>query len=212
LPSRPFAKCAASLIGWSGNPASDQRKAVSFARRAIEVAGNDPAVLANAAYTLEAFGEDLSAMTALVDRALTLNPSYARGWYISAWMRLSAGYPDLAIEQIETSLRLNPREYVGVPTLVTSWAHFLGRRFDVAAQHFRMAMRQVPGSPWPYRGLAACLAHLGQLADAREAIRELEGIDDAGTPNQMRTANPELDELLLSGLRLVMPKPFMNHK
>jgi len=27
------------------------------------------------------FGEDIGAMTALADRAVTLNPSFARGWY-----------------------------------------------------------------------------------------------------------------------------------
>ena len=49
-------------------------------------------------------------MIALVDRALALNPSFARGWYISGVLRLWAGQPDLAIEHVETSLRLSPRE------------------------------------------------------------------------------------------------------
>lgn len=51
-------------------------------------------------------------MTALADRALTLNPSYARGWHASALLRLFAGESDLAIEHVETSLRLSPRARV----------------------------------------------------------------------------------------------------
>jgi hypothetical protein len=67
------------------------------------VAADDPGTLANAALALASFGEDIGAMMALVDRALALNPSYARGWHISGLLRLWAGQPDLAIEQIQVS-------------------------------------------------------------------------------------------------------------
>jgi adenylate cyclase len=80
------------------------------ARQALEVAENDPGVLANAAFVLALFGEDIGAMLALADRALALNPSFARGWFTSGALRVWAGQPDLAIEHIETSLRLSPRE------------------------------------------------------------------------------------------------------
>ncbi len=77
--------------GRSDDRETDSRKGIDFARRALEVAGDDPAILANAGYTLAYFGEDIGSMTALVDRALTLNPSFARGWYISGAVRLWAG-------------------------------------------------------------------------------------------------------------------------
>ena len=89
------------------NPVSDgsaldrdayRQKGIEFARRALAVAGNDPGVLADAAFALACFGEDIDAMTALVDRALAFNPNYARGWYASSFMRLWAGQTDLAIE------------------------------------------------------------------------------------------------------------------
>jgi hypothetical protein len=48
------------------------------ARQALDVAGDDPVTLANAAYALAYFGEDVGGMIGLVDRALTLNPSFAR--------------------------------------------------------------------------------------------------------------------------------------
>ena len=78
-------------------------------------AENDPRILANAAIVLAHFGEDIGAMIGLVDRALALNPSFARGWYLSGFLRVLAGQPDLAIEHVETSLRLSPRERVGAP-------------------------------------------------------------------------------------------------
>ena len=51
------------------------------------MAENDPGILANAAFVLAYFGEDIGAMIGLVDRALALNPSFARGWYVSGVLR-----------------------------------------------------------------------------------------------------------------------------
>jgi hypothetical protein len=62
-------------------------------------------------------GEHIGAMIGLVDRALALNPSFARGWYASGALRLWAGQHDLAIEHAETSLRLSPRERTGTPLI-----------------------------------------------------------------------------------------------
>jgi TolB-like protein len=95
------AVCCARLVvdGRSENPEADALKGADFARRALEVAGDDPVILANAAQALANFGEDIGAMMALVDRALALNPSFARGWHISGAVRLWAGEPDVAIEQ-----------------------------------------------------------------------------------------------------------------
>src|SRR5258707_4236188 len=44
---------------------ADALKGADFARRALEVAGDDPGVLTNAAQALAYFGEDIGAMMAL---------------------------------------------------------------------------------------------------------------------------------------------------
>jgi len=81
-----------------------------LARRALRGAGDDPGTLARAAYMLGYSGEDFDAAIALIDRSLELNPSFARGWYYSGWLRLWAGQQGLAIDHFETALRLNPRD------------------------------------------------------------------------------------------------------
>ena len=48
-------------------------------------------------------------MIALVDRALALNPNYARGWFINGVLRYWAGQPDIAIGHFESGLRFSPR-------------------------------------------------------------------------------------------------------
>ena len=190
------------LDGRSENPAADRLKGTDFARRALEVAGDDPEVRANAAVALAYFGEDIDAMMALIDSALALNPSFARGWSISAMRRLWAGRPDIAIEHAEIALRLSPRARVGSPLLAIGAAHFLCRRFDEAVPKLLLAMQDDPGFPEPHRFLAACYAHMDRLEDARDIIARLRSITSAVIPNAHYLRTLEHRELFLSGLRL----------
>ena len=89
------------------------RASISLGRRSRWE--NDPGILANAAFVLAYFGEDIGAMIGLVDRALALNPSSARGWHSSGVIRWWAGQPDLAIEHAEAALRLSPRDASACP-------------------------------------------------------------------------------------------------
>jgi hypothetical protein len=65
--------------GWAEEPDINRRKASDLARQALQAAQNDPGVLANAAFVLGIFNEDIGTMIGLVDRALALNPSFADG-------------------------------------------------------------------------------------------------------------------------------------
>src|SRR5213078_4593124 len=157
--------------------------------------------LVNAALPLAYFGEDIGAMMALVDRALALNPNFARGWFISGVLRMYAGQPDIAIEHVETSLRLSPRARVGPSLTVTGAAHFLARHFDEAVPKLLFAIQENPGYPQPYRYLAACYAHMGRLDDAREIVARLRTVTSVVVPVASFLRNVEQRELLLSGLR-----------
>jgi adenylate cyclase len=129
------------LDGRSENPAADGMKGADFARRAVEAAGDDPGVLVHAAQALAYFGEDIGAMMALVDRALALNPNYARGWLVSGILRYWSGQPDIAIEHAEASLRLSPRARIGTSVHAIGAAHFLCRRFDEAVPKLLLAIQ-----------------------------------------------------------------------
>jgi TolB-like protein/class 3 adenylate cyclase len=190
--------------GWAEEPETSRRKAIDLARQALQVAENDPGTLVNAAFALANFGEDIGAMTGLVDRALALNPSFARGWFLSGVLRIWAGQPDLAIEHVETSLRLSPRERVGVPLWAMGAAYFFKRQFDEAAAKLLRAIQDDPGYPSSYRFLAASYAHLGRLDEARAIVAKLRAITALVVPSDLPWRNPEHRELLLSGLRLAL--------
>ncbi len=189
------------LDGLSASPEMHRRRGPDFARRALQAAGDDPGTLANAALALSFFGEDMDAMIALLDRALALNPSFARGWYIRGILGNIAGRPDLAIESLEASLRLSPRGRFGQVFSAIGVALFFARRFDDALPKLLLAIQDDPDFPQPHRFLAACYAHLGRLDEARAAVARLRSITPVVVMDVSLYRNPELRELLLSGLR-----------
>jgi len=81
-------------------------------------------------------------MMALIDRCLALNPSYARGWFLSGAIRVHAGQPDVAIEHVENSLRLSPRDRLGAHFSVIGSAHFFARRFEEAVPKLLVAIQE----------------------------------------------------------------------
>jgi TolB-like protein/class 3 adenylate cyclase len=201
------ALCCFRLVvdGRSEDPEADRLKGTDFAKRALEVAGDDPGVLANAAYALAYFGEDIDAMMALADRAVALNPNSARSWALSAYLRIWAGQLDIALEHNEVSDRLSPRAHVGTSAFAVGCIHVLARRFDEAVPKLLLSIQEDPSAPHNYRYLAACYAHMGRLDEAREIIKRLRTIAPVMSSDAFSgLRNPEHRELLLSGLRLAM--------
>jgi TolB-like protein len=180
------------------------REGIRFAHQALAEAADDPNVLANAANALAFLGEDLDTQIDLIDRALALNPSFARGWYQSGSLRVWAGQPELAIDHIKKSLRLNPRGVGGSYFWVLGIANFFLRRFDEAVRLMPMAIQQTPAWPWPYRGLASCYAHLGRFDEARRIILRLPELTSEIEPTRLPFRRDQDRELFLSGLRLAV--------
>jgi hypothetical protein len=135
------------IDGASLDPQAEGRKAVDYASRALLMAPEDPITLANAAMPLAYFGEDIGAMMALVHHALALNPSYARGWYISGILSMWVGDQEVAIERGKTALRLSPRGGIGTAHSLFRHALFLCGRFDEAVPKllFGDPTRTAPG-------------------------------------------------------------------
>jgi adenylate cyclase len=201
------ATCCMHLTSEASAPDRDEirQKGIDFGHRASEVAKNDPAVLADAAYALACFGEDIDAMIVLVDRALAFNPSYARGWHISGFLRLWAGQTDLAIEHAGRALRLSPRAQAGVSSWLIGAALFFNRRFEEAVPRIRVAIEDMPVFPTSYRLLAACYGHMGLLDEAHATIARLRAITpDVMVNYPLPFRDPGHRELYLSGLRLAL--------
>jgi len=190
------------VSGWSKDVDQDRREGVNLARRALQVADGDPSVFAWSGYVLAYFGENIDAALELIDRALTLNPSFAQGWYFSGMIRLWAGQPELAIKHFETSLRLSPHARRAVTFMSIGVGHFFARRFEDAVAMLLRSLQERPSWVPTHRFLAACYAHMGRLDEARETIKRLQAVTSVVVPDATPLRNPEHRELFLSGLRL----------
>jgi adenylate cyclase len=188
--------------GWTDNPEENRRRGIDLARRALQVAGDDPNVLSHTGYTLAYFGEDIDVAIALLDRGLKLDPSSARGWQRIGWLRAWAGQPDLAIEHFEISLRLDPREQRANPFMGIGVAHLFARRFEEARATLLQSLQEKPNWVPSYRFLASCYAHMGRLDEAQETVKRLRTLTNVVVPGAENWRNPEHRELYLSGLRM----------
>jgi adenylate cyclase len=136
---------------------------------------------------------------------MALNPSFARGWHVSGFLRLNAGEYDTAIVHYERAMRLSPRARVGQSSLSIGQGHFYMRRFEQALPKLLLAIQEDRSVQVSYRHLAACYAHMGRLDEAREVVaqlRELTSVVIAAPGAFLR--NAERRELLFSGLRMAL--------
>ena len=193
--------------GWTDDFAANRQAGLQLAEQALQIGGDDPVVLAYAGFVLGYFGEDIDAALGFTERALALNPSYALGWMHSGNLNLYAGRTALAIEQLETALRLDPRGNRGFSLTLIGMAYFFDRCFKQASEKLLLSLQEPP-SYGRHRFLAASYAHLGRLKEAREIAEALRAITPAVLENATRYAtcyrNPEHRELFLSGLRLAL--------
>jgi adenylate cyclase len=188
--------------GWTNDPETSRRKGIELSRQALQVAANDPNVLSNVAYILGYFGEEIDVAIAILDRGLELNPSSARGWQWSGWLRAWTGQPDLAIKHFETSLRLNPREQRANPLMGIGVALFFAGRLEEARATLLRSLQEKPNWVPTYRFLASCCAHMGRLDEAREVVRQLRSLTNVLVPAAENWRDPNQREFYLSGLRM----------
>jgi adenylate cyclase len=187
---------------WADNRETNRRQGIALARRALQVAGDDPNVLGHVAFVLGFLGEDINLCLGLIDRCLALNPSFARGWFWSGALRVYAGLHDLAIEHFETSVHLSPREGKARYLNGIGMAHFFTRRFHHAAPEFLASLEEIPTWATPYRFLASCYAHMGRIDEAQAIAERLRAFTPVVVRSDPPFRKPEDRELLMSGLRL----------
>jgi|SRR5271165_1567797 len=101
LAAAAWCTCQLIMGGWADEPETARRDALDLVRRAVKAAPDDPEVLIWAAGSLEVVVEDLGEALAMVDHALSLNPSSATGWMWSGFLKLFAGSTDTAIEHFD---------------------------------------------------------------------------------------------------------------
>jgi adenylate cyclase len=111
----------------------------------------------------------------LIERAIALNPASAFVWLVSGVLQLRKGDPDLAAEQLETAMRLDPiSEMNGFYRMYLAAARFQQGRLDEALALYRTTTCRLPVS---YAVLAAIHGHRGETGFAQEALRQFDQLE-----------------------------------
>jgi adenylate cyclase len=187
---------------WPADREASRKAGTDLARRALQAGGDQPAVVAYAAAVLGYFEPDIDAAARLMDRSLSLNPNFAFGWLLSGFIKLWGGQSDLAIPDLEKSLRLNPRDRRGFHLTGIGIAHFFNRRFDDAVNNLSLSLEELPSYVATYRFLASSYAHLGRLGEAKALVARLRHLTTIVVPKTPPYRDSDQRELYLSGLRL----------
>lgn len=190
---------------WSDDVDRHRRLGLSLSHRALRLAPDDPEVLAWCGFVLWCMRDDLQAAIALIDRALALNPSLAFAWLASGHLRTQLGQADLAAEHFETALRLDPLSALRHWALTgLGVARLMQGQMSEAIALLRESAQLCAGSPMNYAILAACLGHLGQIAEARDALARFEAASGVTAERWVRWA--ELNDFVLTGIALAEGK------
>jgi adenylate cyclase len=160
--------------GWADDPEQVRGRGLELAERALRLAGEDARVLAQVAVSLPGLEGHLDRAIALMDRAIVLNPVSPFILMASGSLRLKCGEPDLAAEHLEMAMRLDPISTMnGFMRMYLASARFQQERFDEALALFRTTALRLPIS---YAILAALHGHLGQIAEAQEALAQFKSL------------------------------------
>ncbi len=189
-------------IGKVEDAEANRRIALNLARHALRITGDDARALAYIAHVLNYFNEDIKDGLAILARSTALNPNSVWGWRFSGIAHLYAGQPEVAIKQLETSLRLSPRSPQWAQNTNIGIAHMFCGRLETAASFLQIGLQENPSYPLAHRFLASCYVHLGRINDARQVVARLRAITPAIIPKTTNYRDPIQREMFLGGLRL----------
>jgi TolB-like protein/class 3 adenylate cyclase/tetratricopeptide (TPR) repeat protein len=193
------------LYGWVPWSEPEIQEAVRLARAAVEADRDDPEALANSSMVIAYLGKDYDLAMSVAERAVTLNPNSSEVRGTSGGTAVLCGLVDDGIRHAKEAMKLSP---LGPDTYYFCYcialAHLLAERFGDAVSWCERAINESPNYITTYHVLAASLAHLGRLDEARAAIQKLLSLQPDSTLERAARAGyrkPKHMAIWLDGLR-----------
>ncbi len=162
----------------------DSAEALSLARKALDLAPNDPVVLGCCGYAA-CFAGQAAQGVEWAQRSLALNPNnnFSRQSY--AFGLLNLGRPGEALAQVELFLRRSPKDpYVGFAYIYQSYGHLALGDAAKAEQAARNCVAHMPGFGMGHLTLAIVLGVLQRDAEAQVHIGRLREVQPGWTREQ----------------------------
>ncbi len=179
------------LSGWMTDRVQEISEGRRLAWRAVELGKENAVALARSGHALALLVGDLDSGAAFVDRALALDPNFARAWNASGWVRAYRGELEVAIEHQARAMRLSPLDPVLYHMQVgTAYAHMLAGSFDEASMWAERAFRVEPNYHPAAIVTAASNALAGRLDEASQAMDRLRQIDPTLRISNLKDRHP----------------------
>jgi adenylate cyclase len=161
------------VYGHSDAPEYDREEALSAARTAVELDGEDAVAHCTLGRIYYVRREHDPAIAEL-QTALELNPSLAWAHYGVGAALVFSGRAREALPFLQAAMKLSPRDpNMGSFLVRMADAYLFMHNYDEAITWARKALRQ-SGFQWSrYSVLLSALGHLGRIEEANRALREL---------------------------------------
>jgi adenylate cyclase len=206
--ARSYARLAHTYAGSWVNPAHQDflkpaalERAHEFARKAVQLDRKLPQAHVALGWVL-ACKHQHDASIAAFEKAAALNPNYVN-WRFGMTL-IFAGASKRAIEVVRAYMRLDPF-YVPYASLVLAYAHYMLAQYPQALPPLRDFVGQAPTWWAGHSLLAATLARMGQLDEARaeaaEALRLAPNFSISGFRPLFGLKYPQDEKHLFEGLR-----------
>jgi TolB-like protein len=198
--------CWRKANGWMKDRPHEIAEGTRLARQAVELDKGDAVALARSGHALSYLAGDVQGGVALLDRALVLNPNLAAAWFLGAFLKLSGGETDAAVEYLTRAMRLSPLD----PELYRiqcgmALANLLAKRFDTASSWAGKALRELPDFLLAVAVFAASHALAGRMDEAQCAMNKLRKLDAtlrlSNIADWLPVLPPEHFSTLADGLR-----------
>jgi TolB-like protein len=199
------AMCHHCLFLRAGLLENNRAASIRHARSAILHGQDDAAALTLAGFSIGMDGHDRAAAFTALEAALAISPSSALTHILGSVLLGWGGEAERAIEWSERGMRLSPFDPWAFAAFdAQAMSHFLRGRYDQACRAAYKSVQSNPAHSITYVQLAAALAKLGGLEEARAAAaRVLELHPTFRYNRQFAGVNcaPELAESLGDALR-----------
>jgi TolB-like protein len=152
--------------------------AIRHARAALAYGRDDATALALGGFVISITEHDRATAFEAFEQALAISPSSSFALSFGGMTLAYAGEAERAIDLAERALRISPFDRMNyLPYLALALGHFLRGHHDEAVQAARRAVRSLPSLSVSYGLLAAALAKLGRLAEAKAVVLQVLALD-----------------------------------
>ena len=152
--------------------------AIRHARAALAYGRDDATALALGGFVISIIEHDRATALEAFEQALAISPSSSFALFFGSNASAYAGKAEPAIDWAERALRISPFDrlnYVAYQALVLG--HFLRGRYDEAAHAARRAIHSNPNLSVSHSLLAAMLAKLGRIEEAKAMAPQVLALD-----------------------------------